>query len=78
MFLGVSLYIAYCQLLDEKSIDPDILEGDATRKNDQGQTSIFRHMREQRDDKKKATDKPGEEEGKMILVRKKNRIWGRR
>jgi hypothetical protein len=57
---------------------PDIVEGDATGKKDQGQANIFRHVREQRDDEKKATDKSGEDEGKMILVRKKIRKMGRK
>ena len=50
----------------------------ATGEDDQGQASIFRHVREQRDDEKRATEKSVEEEGKMILVRKKIRKTGRK
>ena len=50
---------------------PDIVEGDATGEDDQGQASIFRHARDQGDDEKRAIDKADEEDVKMILVRKK-------
>jgi hypothetical protein len=57
---------------------PSIVEGDVKGENDQGQANIFRHVRDQRDDEKRAIDKADEEDGKMILVRKKIRKIGRK
>jgi hypothetical protein len=54
------------------------VEGDATGEDDQGQASIFKHVRDQRVDEKRAIDKEDEEDGKMILVRKKIRKIGRK
>jgi hypothetical protein len=44
------------------------VEGDATGEDDQGQASIFRHVRDQRDDEKRAIDRAEEEDVKMILT----------
>ena len=57
---------------------PSIVEGDVTGEDDQGQANIFRHVRDQRDDEKRAIEKADEEDGKMILVRKKIRKMGRK
>ena len=42
----------------------DIVEGDATGEDDQGQASIFRHVMDQRDDDKSAIDKADEKDVK--------------
>jgi hypothetical protein len=57
---------------------PDIVEGDATGEDDQGQASIVRHVMDQRNDDKSAIDKTDEKDVKMMLVRKKIRKMGRK
>ena len=54
----------------------DIVEGDVTGKDDQGQASISRHARDQRDEEKKASDKTDEED--VMLMRQKIRKTGRK
>eukprot|EP00092_Neocalanus_flemingeri_P022654 GFUD01024574.1.p1 GENE.GFUD01024574.1~~GFUD01024574.1.p1 ORF type:complete len:2240 (+),score=854.36 GFUD01024574.1:478-6720(+) len=46
----------------------DIVEGDATGEDDQGQASIFRHVMDQRDDDKSAIDKANEKDVKEQVL----------
>ena len=54
----------------------DTVEGNVTGKDDQGQASIFRHARDQRDKEKKAIDKTDEED--VMLMKQKIRKTGRK
>ena len=46
----------------------DIVEGDATGEDDQGQANIFRQMMDQKDDDKSAIDKAGEKDVKEQVL----------